>query len=120
MRRILLLRTLVFCLVLVACQAGLGQTGNGLARDKTDAGLKCLPTGVCIDAAGPSYAVGNMPLSMTRTPEGDRLVVSLSGWREQGLQIVEISTGKIVQQIPLKAAFLGVAFSPDGKTLYSS
>lgn len=96
------------------------QAKSVLSRGEVKANQTCLPTGVCLDAAGRSSAVGNMPLSMTLSPEGDRFVVSLSGWREQGLQIVERETGEILQTLPQPSAFLGLAFSPDGKTLYAS
>src|ERR1051326_5180999 len=48
-----------------------------------------LPTGVRLDPAGRSFDVGNMPLAMTLSPERDYLILSLNGWREQGVQIVE-------------------------------
>src|SRR5689334_2102848 len=82
--------------------------------------LTCLPTGVCLDAAGRSFDVGNMPLAMLLSPEGDRLVLSLSGWRQQGIQVVDVQTGAVLQTIPQPGAFLGLAFSHDGKTLYVS
>lgn len=80
----------------------------------------CLPTGVCLDPAGRSFDVGNMPLAMVASPEGDRLVLSLNGWREQGIQVIDPASGKVVQTIPQPGAFLGLAFSPDGQTLYAS
>jgi len=80
----------------------------------------CLPTGVCLDPAGQSSAVGNMPLAMVLSPEGDRVVVSLSGWRQQGLQVIDRRTGNVLQTISQPGAFLGLAFSNDGRTLYSS
>ncbi|HKC63290.1 MAG TPA: hypothetical protein VKB86_06610, partial [Pyrinomonadaceae bacterium] len=79
-----------------------------------------LPTGARLDPAGRSFDVGNMPLAMLLSPEGDRIVVLLSGWREEGLQVVERATGRIVQTLKQPAAFLGLAFSPDGHTLYAS
>src|SRR5689334_9484270 len=82
--------------------------------------LTCLPTGVCLDAAGRSFDVGNMPLAMLLSPEGDRLIISLSGWREQGLEVVDWKTGQVVQRIPQASAFLGLVFSSDGKTLFAS
>src|SRR5262245_49735321 len=78
----------------------------------------CLPTGVCLDPAGGSFAVGNMPLAMAVSPEGDRLVVLLSGWRQQGLQVIDRETGQVRQTILQAGAFLGLAFSRDGGTLY--
>jgi len=77
-----------------------------------------LPTGVRLDPAGHSSDLGNMPLAMAMAPEGDRVVVLLAGWREQGFQVVETSSGKILQTVELPAAFLGLAFSADGHTLY--
>src|ERR1041385_6683664 len=79
-----------------------------------------LPTGVRLDTAGRSFDVGNMPLSMVLSPEGDRIIVLLCGWREQGLQVVERATGRVTQTIKQPAAFLGLAFAPDGQTLYAS
>src|SRR6266496_1435530 len=86
----------------------------------TKAALTQLPTGARLDTAGHSFAVGNMPLAMILSPEGDYLVVSLSGWREQGLQVVERKSGRVLQTLPQPSAFLGLAFSPDGQTLYVS
>jgi DNA-binding beta-propeller fold protein YncE len=79
-----------------------------------------LPTGVRLDPAGRSSDLGNMPLSMVLAPEGDRVVVLLAGWREQGLQVVETRTGKVLQTLELPAAFLGMAFAADGHTLYAA
>jgi YVTN family beta-propeller protein len=61
-----------------------------------------------------------MPLNMVLSPEGDRLVVLLNGWREQGLQVVDLKSGSVVQALPQAAAFIGLAFSPDAKWLFVS
>src|ERR1041385_2686807 len=100
-------RTILLCLLLLGASAGVvAQT--------------CLPTGACLDPMRPSFDVGNMPLAMVLSPEGDRLVVSLSGWRQQGLQVIDRQSGTILQTIPQPGAFLGLAFSNDGQTLYAS
>ena len=83
-------------------------------------GPRRLPTGVTLDPAGVSYDLGSMPLAMALSPGKDRVVVLLNGWREQGIQVVDRSSGRILQTIPLPAVFLGLAFSPDGKSLYVS
>src|SRR5919202_5715537 len=83
-------------------------------------GRTLLPTGMRLDPAGTSFDVGNMPLSMALSPEGDRVVLLLCGWREQGLQVLERATGRVTQTLKQPAAFLGLAFSPDGQTLYAS
>ena len=61
-----------------------------------------------------------MPLAMTLSPGGREIVVLLNGWREQGVQVVDRASGRILQTLPQAAAFLGLAFSPDGRTLYAS
>lgn len=61
-----------------------------------------------------------MPLTMAVSPSGNRIVVLLNGWREQGFQVVDRASGKVVQTVSQSAAFIGVAFAPDGKTLYVS
>ena len=61
-----------------------------------------------------------MPLGMVLSPEGDRLVLSLNGWRQQGIQVIDRHTGTIVQTLSQPSAFLGLAFSNDGRTLYAS
>ena len=74
-------------LLYLANTSAVAQTTSALSRDTSgQAKPYCLPTGVCLDAAGQSFDVGNMPLAMALSPEGDRLVVSLSGYREQGLR----------------------------------
>ena len=79
-----------------------------------------LPTGARLDPAGRSSPLGNMPLSAILAPGERTIVVSLSGWREQGLQVVNRETGALVQRIPQSGAFVGLAFSADGATLYAS
>jgi YVTN family beta-propeller protein len=80
-----------------------------------------LPTGVRLDPAGPSFDVGNMPLTIAPAPGGTgRFVLLLSGWRQQGVQVIDAAQGKVLQTLPQPGAFLGLAFSPDGGTLYAS
>ena len=81
-----------------------------------------LPTGKTLDPVAPSHAVGNFPTAAVLSPEGDRVVVLLCGYRQpgEGIQVVDRATGNVEQTLPLNAAFLGLAFAPDGKTLYAS
>jgi YVTN family beta-propeller protein len=79
-----------------------------------------LPTGAMLDPAGPSVVLGSMPVAMTFSPDSSRIVVVLSGYREQGIQIVDPATRRVTQTLFQPAAFLGAAFSPDGRSLFVS
>lgn len=90
------------------------------ASASLDEGPRKLPTGRTLDPAGVEWPVGSMPLAMVLSPSGREIVVLLNGWREQGVQVVDRASGRIAQTIPQAAAFLGLAFSSDGRTLYVS
>ncbi len=82
--------------------------------------MKRLPTGQRLDPEGQSVTLGSMPLAMLPAPGGQKLVVSLGGWREQGIQIIDLRTRRVEQTLKQEAAFLGLDFSRDGRTLYAS
>ena len=84
------------------------------------ADLVRLPTGVSLDPAAESHGVGNFPLAIAVAPGGERVALLLNGWRQQGVQIVDRKSGAVTQTLPQTAAFVGLAFSNDGKTLYAS
>src|SRR5579859_3799182 len=80
-----------------------------------------LPTGVRLDPAGDALLdLGSLPINLVVAPEGDKAVVVLSGWREQGIQVVDLKTRQVTQTLVQDAAFYGAAFSPDGHHLYVS
>src|SRR5438876_4062237 len=58
-----------------------------------------LPTGVRLDPAGEAVDLGSLPINLVLAPEKDRAVVVLSGWREQGVQVVDLKTRKVTQTL---------------------
>src|SRR5260221_4772793 len=79
-----------------------------------------IATGVRLDPVGESVKLGSLPLALLPAPGGEKLVVVLSGFREQGIQVVDVASRKVTQTLTQDAAFYGAAFSPDGKSLYVS
>ncbi len=79
-----------------------------------------LPTGATLDPIVAGHDLGPLPLAAIWSPDTTRLILSLDGWRQQGVQVVDRHTGEVVQTLVQPAAFLGLAFSPDGSTLYAS
>ena len=104
-------------LVMLACQRH--PTGD-LGLPSEPSASHRLPTGARLDPAGRSIGVGNMPLAARASPDGRYLVLSMSGWREQGLEVVDRARSVVVQRLPQPGAFLGLAWAADGATLYAS
>src|SRR6185437_11048508 len=109
---------IALCLVAGAC----GRHPAPVARDarSPDDAHRRLPTGVALDPAGTTAPVGQMPLAMVLSPDGTRLVLLLSGWREEGIQVVDRASGRVLQTLAQPSAFVGLAFAPSGNALYVS
>ena len=103
-------------LALAACQPSPSDTTAG---DELR-GPRRLPTGNTLDPAGNSVVVGQMPLGMALSNDGRRVALALGGWRQQGIQLLDTRTMAVSQTLEQAAAFVGVAFSPDGNWLYAS
>ena len=106
-------------LAVVGCGGASGSSSSRVAGAGDDAHRR-LPTGARLDPAGRSVVAGSLPLAMTLSPDGHDAVLSLNGWRERGIQLFDRQSGRIASTVPLPGAFLGVAFSPDGRTLAAS
>lgn len=81
------------------------------------------PYNTALTPAGQQITLGNFPMGGALSPDGSYLVVSNDGQGTQSLQVIDTKTNKVMQTIEYKspeALYLGVAFSPDGKTLYAS
>src|SRR5580692_4638596 len=74
-----------------------------------------LATGLRLDPVGEAIDLGSMPLAMALAPGGGKLAVVLSGWREQGVQIVDLKSRQVTQTLTQPAAFFGISFSRDGR-----
>ena len=90
------------------------RESDGLAAERP------LPTGVTLDPDGARFPIGQLPLGMVLAPDGRRVVLSLSGYGEQGIQVLDRATWHVLQTEVQPSAFIGLAFAPDGQTLYTS
>jgi DNA-binding beta-propeller fold protein YncE len=99
---------------MLMCIVAIQAYGQGTAYTQP------LATGVRLDPVGDAIEVGSMPIGMAVAPGGRQVALVLSGWREQGLQIVDLNSRRVTQTLPQDSAFLGVAFSHDGKKLCAS
>ncbi len=87
-----------------------------------DAGneAKRLPTGARLDPVGVQTDVGNFPLTAVLSPDSAHLLLVLNGWRQQGVQVLDRHTGRVLQTVEQPAAFIGITFSTDGRSVYVS
>lgn len=112
----------------IVLAATLGMAGTALAVGITHAGpapdgTGVTPIGYTVTPAGQQTNLGDLPLGAVSSPDGRWLVVSNDGQGAQSLQVIDTTTGKVTQTLPYpapKALFVGLAFTPDGKTLYAS
>ncbi len=80
-----------------------------------------LPTGWRITPAGKIIATtGDVVTNLSVSPDGRIVVAVNSGFLPHGLTIFDARTHKQLQHIDLKSTWLGMAWSPDGRTLYVS
>src|SRR5215210_5212629 len=111
---------LALLLVCSACATS-PRPSRAIAGDTIGLEKPRLPTGVRLAPAGTQHDIrAAMPLAMVLAPGGGSLVISSAGYREPGLDVVDRSTGALTQSLPQSAAFLGLAFTPDGGTLFAS
>jgi len=103
-----------------------GPTTVGLRGD----GTAVAATGHRITPVGRQTRLGDLPLGQALSPDGRTLLVSNDGQGTQSLQMVDVASGNVVQTLPYLqpsssnrapgSLFVGVAFSPDGRSAYAS
>jgi YVTN family beta-propeller protein len=110
------MKALPVTLLLLSASALAGQAQ---LPHSTESGF-ALPNGWSITPAGRSVRTEDMVLKLVTSPD-DRLVIgSHSGYNPHGLITVDQKSEEAIQRIHLKTTWLGMAWSPDGKTLYVS
>jgi YVTN family beta-propeller protein len=99
-------------LVLIASTAG----GAGAQAGRSSQGWLLTP-------AGRQVSLGDRPLSIALSHDGQTLLVGNNGQSMQSLMVIDSTTGSVRQTIPYpapEALFLGLLFSPDGRHAYAS
>jgi YVTN family beta-propeller protein len=70
--------------------------------------------------AGEEIPTSDMPLKMVIAPDKQRLVAVHGGFGHHGVTLIDISTRKVTQFLPLATSWGGLAFSGDGKQFFVS
>jgi YVTN family beta-propeller protein len=88
-----------------------GSLGNGVTL---------LPNGWKIQPAGRHMPIGDLPLAMVESPDGNYLVVTNNGYAKPTLTIVDLERGYVASKTNMEHAWLGLAWHPDGRRVFSS
>ncbi len=81
-------------------------------------GPNLLFNGWGLSPAGEHVKIGDMPLKLIASPDGKQLITTEIGFAGVHLTSVDVATHQIIQDLTLDKVWNGIAFSPDGKTLY--
>src|SRR5262249_40541324 len=79
-----------------------------------------LPNGWRLTPLGRSIQTEDMVLNVSMAPDRKALVALHSGFNPHGLVVVDPASEAAIQRIPLKSAWLGLAWHPNGKRLFVS
>ena len=79
-----------------------------------------LPNGWRISPVGQHFTVGDLPMNLVVSPDGDHLIVTNNGYSQPNLVVYDFTKQISRDKVMLESAWLGLAFHPDGKRLYSS
>jgi YVTN family beta-propeller protein len=83
-------------------------------------GVTLLPNQWSLQPAGKHLALGDFPVAIALHPAENIAAVLHAGYGEHELVMVDLARLAIVSRVALSETFVGVTFSPDGKTLYAS
>jgi YVTN family beta-propeller protein len=83
-------------------------------------GQMLLPNGWKLSPAGQQTPLGDLPLNMALAPGGQLAAVVNCGFGANSVQLLNPQTGEVLDTQPVSSAWLGLAFGPDGKSLYVS
>ena len=83
-------------------------------------GVVLLPNGWKIQPAGRHLSVGDLPLAMVESPDGNYLIITNNGYAKPTLTVIDLGKGVVSSKASLEHAWLGLAWHPDGRRVFSS
>ncbi|MCC6368407.1 MAG: hypothetical protein IT165_33190 [Bryobacterales bacterium] len=79
-----------------------------------------LPNGWHITPVGRHVVTEDYILNVSNTPDGRGIIALNSGYNPHGLSVIDPKNVEITQRAGLKSSWFGMAWGPDGQTLYVS
>jgi YVTN family beta-propeller protein len=91
-----------------------------LSAQKTPPDKITLPNGWSLSPAGHGYLLGDLPLNMAVSSSKKLLAVTNNGQSTQSIQLIDVNSEKILDNITVAKSWVGLKFSADEKFLYAS
>jgi YVTN family beta-propeller protein len=79
-----------------------------------------LPNGWKLSPAGKSLSLGDLPLNIAVSASKKMLAVTNNGQSKQSLQLIDVATQKVIDQVVIAKSWLGLKFSADEKYLFAA
>ena len=83
-------------------------------------GIVLLPNGWRIAPAGKHLPLDDLPMNLLESPDGNYIIVTNNGYSKPVLDVIDLRHFYVSHRVAVENAWLGLAWSSDGKTLYSS
>ncbi len=79
-----------------------------------------LPNGWSLSPAGHGFLLGDLPLNIAVSSSKKLMAVTNNGQSTQSIQLINVASGKILDNITVAKSWFGLKFSADEKFLYAS
>ncbi|HEX4945991.1 MAG TPA: bifunctional YncE family protein/alkaline phosphatase family protein, partial [Blastocatellia bacterium] len=113
-----------FIVVLLVFSLNLSTIAQKPARNIETPGPKpagmLLPNGWTLTPEGKQIPTSDLPMNMELSADGRYLLVTTNGNGVQEVDIIDVQTQQMLQQVEVKKSWLGLAFAPDGKRFFVS
>jgi YVTN family beta-propeller protein len=83
-------------------------------------GARLLPGGRALTPEGIETAVGGFPVEAVVHPTLAVAYIANTGYSRRGVQVVDLATGAVLQDVPRAEAFFGLALAADGSRLWAA
>jgi YVTN family beta-propeller protein len=79
-----------------------------------------LPNGWSLTPAGDKLPLGDLPLNIAVSSDGNFVAVTNNGQSDQSIMVIDTKSQKRTDSVKIGRSWLGLSFSKDGKMLYAS
>src|ERR1700754_3564345 len=105
----------IVCCSLLSFTAVFSQVQQQLETSKVT-----LPNGWTLTPVGRSFPLGDLPLNIAVSKTKKYMAVTNNGQSTQSIQLIDVASGKLADEVVIPKSWGGIVFSSDEKSLYAS